>query len=180
MTDATPGDRYGPAVANPDQTLRLRRLVGLGLVVLGLVLIPSIVSQATQHRFGESSAVGHADCGTWADPSDLAGYRPALQSAGCAQAVGAASRTIALRASAAVLLLVAGGSLLVVGRVTRWIWLVALVALLAVIYAAAQPGGLAVPITTFLYGALLLVVVLAVLMRMRARRASEDESTPAA
>jgi len=160
-------------VANQQVSDQWRRIIGGVLVVLALALIPSIVSEATQHRSGESSATGHADCGTWADPSALAQYRPALQSSGCAQAIGDASRTIALRSSAVVLLLVAGGSLLVSGRVTRWVWLVALVSLVVVIYGQAQPGGLAVPITMFFYVLVLLIGVLGVLMRRRSRRVTQ-------
>jgi hypothetical protein len=164
--------RYGPAVANQQVTDQWRRILGGVLVVLAMALIPSIVGAATQHRYGEGPAMGRADCGSWADPSELSQYRPALESFGCAQAVGDASRTIALRAAAALVLLVAGLSLLVTTRVTRWIWAVALVALTVVIYAEAQPGGLATPITMFFYGLLVLVVLMG-LMRARSRRARE-------
>jgi hypothetical protein len=163
-------------VTDRDQTLRLRRLAGLVLVVLALALVPSIVSAATEHRFGEGLGAGRAACGTWADPSALSRYRPAVHSSGCAQAIGAASRTIALRGSAAALLLVAGLSLLISGRVTRWIWAVALAAALAVVYAAAQPGGLSTPITGFLWVVVGMLVVAVVLLRGRSRRALQDDA----
>jgi hypothetical protein len=166
------GARYGPAVANQQVSDQWRRIIGGVLVVLALALLPSIVGAANQHRYGERGA----DCGSWADPSELARYRPATNTAGCAQAIGDASRTIGLRAAAGVVLMVAGLSLLITTRVTRWIWAVALVALTGVIYAEAQPGGLATPITTFFYGVLVLVVVLG-LMRSRSRRARERAAT---
>lgn len=165
-------------VASQDRTLLLRRIVGLVLVVVGLALIPSIVAQTTAHRDGEGPSAGRADCGSWADPSELSRYRPVVESAGCAQAIGEVSRTVALRGSAAALLLVSGLSLLITARLTRWIWAVGLVAALAVIYAAAQPGGLSSPITGFLYGALLAFVVLVLLVQARNRRARGDDSDP--
>jgi len=145
-----------------------RRIIGGVLVVLALALVPSMVGAATQHRYGERGA----NCGSWADPSELAQHRPALSTDGCAQAIGDASRTIGLRVAAGVVLLVAGLSLLITTRVTRWIWAVALAALIGVIYAESQPGGLATPITGFFYGVLVLVVLLG-LMRSRSRRARE-------
>jgi hypothetical protein len=147
-----------------------RRVIGGVLVVLALALLPSIVGAATEQRFGEGSAAGHADCGSWTDPSELADIRPAVSSSGCAQAIGDAFRTIVFRGAVAAVLLVAGVSLLITTRVTRWIWAVGLVATAAVIYAAAQPGGLAVQITWFFYGLLILVVVLGA-ARARSRRA---------
>ena len=166
------GARYGPPVANQQVTDQWRRIIGGVLVVLALAMVPSIAGAATQHRDGER----RVDCGSWADPSELAQHRPALSTDGCAQAIGDASRTIGLRAAAGVVLLVAGLSLLITTRVTRWIWAVALVALTGVIYAEAQPGGLATPITMFFYGVLVLVVVLG-LMRGRSRRARERAAT---
>ena len=145
-----------------------RRIIGGVLVVLALALVPSMVGAATQHRYGERGA----DCGSWADPSELAQHRPALSTDGCAQAIGDASRTIGLRVAAGVVLLVAGLSLLITTRVTRWIWAVALAALIGVIYAESQPGGLATPITGFFYGVLVLVVLLG-LLGSRSRRARE-------
>lgn len=169
--------RYGPAVANQQVSDQWRRIIGGVLLALALVLVPAIVSAATQHRHGEGPATGRADCGSWTSPSELSQYRPAVNSSGCAQAIGDASRTMVLRGAAAVVLLVAGLSLVITARVTRWIWEVGLGAVIAVIYAAAQPGGLATPITWFFYGLLVLVAVMG-LMRTRSRRA-RAESTEA-
>jgi hypothetical protein len=156
---------------------RWRRIIGAGLVVVALALVPSMVGAATEHRYGEGPAAARADCGSWTSPSELSGYRPAVNSSGCAQAIGAASRTIVLRGAAAVVLLVAGLSLLITARVTRWIWAVGLAAVAAVIYAAAQPGGLAPAITWFFYGLLVVVVAMGLgRARGRRRRAATDAS----
>jgi hypothetical protein len=165
-------------VATPENELRLRRLIGLAMVLLGLAFIPSMISAANAHKYGEGPASGRADCGTWARPSELAQYRPVSISAGCAQAIGDSSRKVVTTAAVSLILLTAGVSLLLVGRL-RWIvWFAALVGLVAVLWGTSQPGGLGSSITTFFFvtlAALVAIVLLRVLSKARRANANTNE-----
>jgi hypothetical protein len=164
-------------VATPENQLRLRRLIGLAMVLLGLALIPSMISAANAHKYGEGPSSGRADCGTWARPSELAQYRPVSMSAGCAQAIGDSSRKMLTTAAFSLVLLTAGACLLIVGRIRPVVWVAALVGLVLVLWGASQPGGLGNSITTFFFvvlAALVAIVLLRIVSKARRMSASED------
>jgi uncharacterized membrane protein len=104
-------------------------------------------------------------------------------SAGCAQAIGDSSRKVVTDVALCLVLLAAGASLLVIGRIRWVVSIAALVAVVLVLWGATQPGGLGSSITTFFFvllAAFVVIVLLRVVSRARRTNASEDEDAGSA
>jgi hypothetical protein len=154
----------------------LVRMLGVLLIVLGLALVPVIVTVATEHRFGDFGR----DCGTWVDPDELSNYRPPSTSAGCYDAVHSATRSIAWSIAAFGVLAVAGLSLALRTGLGRRFWVVAVAAVVIVAWSL-MPSDLATFLLLLLQVAyaILVVVLLVGEVRSATRRAARSPKADA-
>jgi len=128
---------------------------------------------------GSTGSSGRANCGTWAQPAELAQYRPVSTSAGCAQAISDSSRKLLTTAALSLVLLTAGACLLIFGRRCPVIWIAALVGLVMVLWGASEPGGLGSSITTFFFAAIVAVILLRIVSKARCNRSERNVSDSA-
>jgi hypothetical protein len=108
----------------------LVRLLGVLLIVLGLALVPVIVTVATEYRYGDQGS----NCGTWVHPSELAEYRPPSTSAGCFDVMHVATRSISWAVAAIGVLVVSGLSLALRTGLGRPFWVVAVAAFVLMVW----------------------------------------------
>ena len=161
--NSTPGDVQQLAPA--------RRGLGVILVVLGIGLLSFLAPVATERRSGD----GGSDCGTLLNPSELAFYRPASESAGCAGAMDDAARELAVLAAGAVLLVAAGLSLVIARRIGTAFWVTAGLAVAWAVWGSTQIGSTNLGISVVLFG---FVGMVALVLGLFVRGNRDDRTEP--
>jgi hypothetical protein len=135
---AARADEDDPEVASgagPVRPLAARRGLGAILLILALGTLGIVVPTATEHRHGP----GGADCGTLLSPSELSSY-PERESGGCHDAIDDGARLVIAAIAVAVVLLVAGLSLLVAARLGGLFWMSVVLAAIWVALTTTDPG----------------------------------------